>query len=178
MGGVGDELAFDAPDADGAQRPVPRNIADDSAAEAPIMLRMSGIIFAVGAQHHGLDLDFVIPALGKERADGAVGQAAGEDFFFRRAAFAFEIAAGEFACRRGFFAVIDGEREEILAWLGLGGGHGGDQDDGFAELDGHGAVGLFGEFAGFDMICLSPTWADTFSGIGSISQSAASEKLQ
>ena len=75
---------------------------------------------------------------------------AGEDFLLGRAAFALEIAAGEFADRGRFFAVIDGEREPVLAFLDRGGGNGGDEDDGFAAADGDGAVGEFGEFAGFD----------------------------
>ena len=45
-----------------------------------------------------------------------------ENFFFGGAAFAFEIAAGEFAGRRRFFAVIHRQREKILAGFGLAGG--------------------------------------------------------
>jgi hypothetical protein len=96
-----------------------------SAALAPMMLKDIGIVFAVGAQQDALHLDFVIPAFGKERADGAVGQTAGEDFFFRGTAFALEVAAGKFAGGGRLFAVIHGQREKVLAFLGLGGGHGG-----------------------------------------------------
>ena len=74
----------------------------------------------------------------------------GENFLFGRTAFAFEITAGEFSGGGRFFAVIHGEREEILAGLGFGGGDGGDEDDGFTQLNGYSAVSLFGEFPGFD----------------------------
>ena len=150
VGGVGDEFAGDASDAQRAERAVPGDIAHAQGGGSADDGEDVRIVFAVGAEEDALDLDFVEPAFGKERADGAVGQAAGEDFLFRGASFAFEVAAGEFAGGGGFFAVIHREREEILAGLGLAGGDGGDEDDGFAELDGDGAVGLFGEFAGFD----------------------------
>jgi hypothetical protein len=120
------------------------------AALAPTMLKISGSFSPSALKEHGLDLHFVIPALRKERADGAVGEAAGENFLFGGAAFALEVAAGEFAGCGRFFAVIHGQREEVLAFLGLGRGHGGHDDDGFAHLDGHGAVGLLGQFAGFN----------------------------
>ena len=114
------------------------------------MLKISGSFSPSALKQHGLDLDFVVPALRKERTDRTVGETAGEDFLFGRTAFALEVAAGEFAGRGRFFAVVHGEREEVLAFLGLGGGHGGHDDDGFAELDGDGAVGLLGQFAGFN----------------------------
>ena len=109
-----------------------------------------------------MNLHFVVPTFGKERTDGAIREAAGEDFLFRGPAFAFEIAAGEFAGRRGFFAVIHSEREELLPFFGFGGRDGGDDDDGFAELDGDGAVGLFGEFTCFDDDLLVPNRGDDF----------------
>jgi hypothetical protein len=110
-----------------------------------------GIVFAVGAEHNGLHLDFVVPTLGEERTDRAIGEAAGEDFLFGRTAFALEVTAGELSGSGGLLAVIDGEREEILTFLGLGRGHGGHDDDSFAELNGYGAVGLLGELAGFNV---------------------------
>ncbi len=97
-----------------------------------------------------MDLDFVVPALGEERADRPVNEPAGEDFLLGRAAFAFEVTAGEFAGRGRLFPVIHREREEFLPFSGFGGGDRRDDDDGFAQLDGDGAVGLFGEFAGFN----------------------------
>ena len=70
--------------------------------------------------------------------------------FSRRAAFAFEIAAGKFADCRRFFAIINRERKPILAFLDLSGGDGAGKHDGVAAGDDDGAVGEFGDFAGFD----------------------------
>ncbi len=150
MSRVRNEFAADAADARRAERPGPRNVGNHQRGARADDAQNIGIILAVRAQEHGLHLDLVIPALRKERADRAVGETAGENFFFRRPAFALEIAAGELAGRRRFFAVIHGEREEVLAFFGLRRGHGGHDDDGFAHLDGHGAVGLLGQLAGLD----------------------------
>ena len=95
VGRVGDELAVDAADAHGAQRAGPRNIADHQRAPSADDAEDVGIVFAVGAEDDGLDLDFVVPAFGKQRADRPVGEAAGEDFLFGRTAFALEVAARE-----------------------------------------------------------------------------------
>ena len=115
---IGDELAVDAADAHRAERPGPRNVADHQRGASADDAQNVRIVFAVRAQHDGLDLDFVVPALGKQRADGAVGEAAGENFLFGRAAFALEVTAGKLAGGGGFFAVIDGQREKIpgRAW--------------------------------------------------------------
>ena len=37
-----------------------------------------------------------------------------------------------------------------------------DENDGFAQLNGDGAVGLFGEFAGFNNDLLVPDWGSGF----------------
>ena len=136
-----------------------------SAAEAPTMLRMSGSFSPSALRSDGLDLHFVVPALGKERADGTVGEAAGEDFLFRGTAFALEVAAGEFAGRGRFFAVIHGEREEVLAFLGLGGGDGGDDDDGFAQRTVTAPSACLASLPVSMMICLSPMAAVIFCDI-------------
>ena len=150
MGRIGDELAFDAANAHRAERAVPGNVADHQRGGRADDAEYVGVVLAVGAENDGLHLHFIVPALGKERANRTVGKPAGENFLFRRAAFAFEVAAGEHARRRGFFAVVNGQGEKVLPFLGLGGGHRSHDDDGFAELDGYGAVRLFGEFSGFN----------------------------
>ncbi len=114
------------------------------------MESMSGSILAVRAEEDGDDLGVVEVALREERTQRAIRHAAGEDFLFGRTAFALEVTAGELADGGRFFAVIDGEREPVLAFLDGGGGNGGDEDDGLAAADGDGAVGEFGELAGFD----------------------------
>ena len=148
--GVGDELAIDASDANRAQRTAPRNVADHQRCRCADDAENVRIVLAVRAEQDGLDLDFVIPALGEERANRAVGETAGEDFLFCGTTFALEVAAGKLSSSSSLLAVIDGQREEVLSVLRLGGGDSGDDDDRFAELNGDGTVGLLGQLAGFD----------------------------
>jgi hypothetical protein len=148
---VGDELAVDASDPDRANGTRPWDVADHQRDGCANDAQNVRVVLSVGTEQNALHLDFVIPALGKERANGPVNHPAGQDFLFGRAAFAFEIAARESARRGGFLPIIDREREKILARLGAGGGDGGDDDDALAKLNGDGAVGLLGEFAGFDV---------------------------
>src|ERR1043166_9164184 len=156
MRGVGDELSVHAPDARGAQRAVPRNIAHHQRRARANEAENVRIVFTIGTEDDGLGLDFIVPAFGEQRTERAIRQAAGEDFFFGRTAFALEVTARELAGRGRFLAVIDGQREEILAFLGLGRSDSGDEDDGFAELNGDSTVCLFGEFPGFNNDLILP----------------------
>ena len=135
------------------------------------------IVFAIGAEHDALDLDFVIPTFGEQRTNRAVDQAAGENFLFGRTAFALEIAAGEFSGCGRFFAVIDGEREEILArlwpwWRATAAT--------MTMVSPSWTVtapsACLASFPVSMMICLSPMGAVALSGI--INFAAATEKLQ
>ena len=103
-----------------------------------------------------MDLNFVVPTLREERTNRTIRQAAGKDFFFRRAPFAFEIATGETSGGGGALTVIDGEWEEFLSGLGFGSGDGRCQNDSFSELNGDRAIRLFGQVARFNDEVLSP----------------------
>src|SRR5205807_7359702 len=129
----------------------PRNVTDHQRGGRADNAENVRVVFPVGTEQNALHLDFVIPALGKKRTNGPVNHPAGQDFFFRRTAFPLEVAARETARRRRLLPVIHRERKEFLAGLGAGGSDDGYDDDAFAELNCYGAVGLFGEFAGFDM---------------------------
>jgi hypothetical protein len=101
--------------------------------------------------------DRLEPACGwEERAAWAVAETGDQDLAFGRTALALEISARETAGGGVLVAVIDGEREEVLAGFGLARRDGGDHDDGFTHLDGHSAVSLFGEFPCFDNDLLVP----------------------
>jgi hypothetical protein len=150
VGGVGDKLSVNAPDANGSEGAVPGDITDDQSGGSADDAEDIGIIFSVGAEENALDLDLVVPTFGKQGSNGAIGQAAGEDFLFRGTPFAFEVATGETAGGGSFLAVIYRQGEKLLTCLGFGGGDGGHDDDGFAELNGDCAIGLLGDFAGFD----------------------------
>jgi hypothetical protein len=54
-------------------------------------------------------------SLREQRPDGPVDQTAGENFFFGRASFALDEAAGKLAGGVSVLAIIDGQREERLA---------------------------------------------------------------
>src|SRR4030095_16518324 len=110
----------------------------------------------------GLDLDFVEPALGEKRADGTVDDTAGENFLFGGTFPALEITAREEDGCSSFCPVVDGQWEEFLIGFGLGGSDCGYDDDGFAQLNRDGTIGLFGQFAGFNSDGLAAYSGDDF----------------
>ena len=146
---VGDELAVHAADAHGADRAGKRNIGNAERGGGAVDRENIGIILAVGAEQNRNDLRVVKITRGKERPERPIGHARGERFFFRRAPFAFEIAAGKFPDRRRFFAIIDRERKPILPFLDCGGGDGAGEHDGVAAGDDDGAVGESWRFCRF-----------------------------
>jgi hypothetical protein len=93
------------------------------------------IVDHVGRQGRDDDLHVVGVAFGEQRAQGAVGQAGGQDGGFGRAAFALEVRPGDLAGRVHLLFVVDGQREEIDAFARLVGGGGGGQQDGVAVAD-------------------------------------------
>ncbi len=108
------------------------------------------LAFAVERQHLGDNVDFVIETFGEQRTDRAVDQAGNQRFLFGRAALTLEKAAGNAAGGGIFFLIVNGQGEEILAFLhALGGGHGA-QHHGFAIGRQHGGVSLAGDAAGFE----------------------------
>ena len=147
---VGDEFSVDATDPNCAKRSGPRNVADHQRCARANDAQNIRVVFAVRTQENSLNLHFVIPAFWKQRTNRTVGETAGKNFFFRRTAFAFEITAGKFSGGGGFFAVVNGQRKKVLAGFGFRRRDRRDDDNGFAKLDGHCAIGLFGELAGFN----------------------------
>ena len=150
MRGVDDELAVDASDAHRADGSSERNVGDGECGGSAVDAEDVGIILAVRTEQEADDLRLEEIILREERAQRTVGHARGEGFLFGRASFAFEVAAGEFAGRGRLFLVVDGQREEVLPLAQFGRGDRAGQDDGVAGADHDGAVGEFGNFAGFD----------------------------
>ena len=97
----------------------------------------------------------------EERAQGAVGQAGGQDGILGGAAFAAEERTGDASAGVHAFFVFHGEREEILPLAGFLAHGGGGEDDGVAQAHGDGAAGLSGQFAGFN----NDRFAADFGGI-------------
>jgi len=74
----------------------------------------------------------------------------GEHFALAHAAFALDEAAGKASTGVGVFAVIHGEGKEIDAFARIGVGGSGGEDDVIAQADHGRAVGLLGQFSGFE----------------------------
>ena len=107
------------------------------------------IVLAVGRQHDRAHLDFLLVRLGKEGADGPVGQPHRQDFFLGGASFTLEEAAGDLSRCRHLLAVVHGQGEEIdsLPRVPVTGRR---QHDGVAAAHHHGAVRLSCHFSGFN----------------------------
>ena len=147
-GRIGYELAVDLGDADGGDRAVPRNLGDGEGGAGTVDHRDVGFVDLVGGEELTDDLDFIQEPLREERAARTVAEAGGEDFLFGRTALALEVAAGETAGGGVFLAVIDGEREEVLAGLHRLGDGGSDEDVGLTDSDVDRAGGEGGDGAG------------------------------
>ena len=104
-------------DARGADRAVERNAGDRERGRGADHRRNVGIDLVVRRHDGRDDLHFVVEAVGKQRADRAVDQPAGQNLLLGGPAFAPEKAAGNLAGGVGAFLVIDGQRQEILARL-------------------------------------------------------------
>src|SRR5262249_25305580 len=108
------------------------------------------VVLRVRAEHGDDHLHVVAVALGEERADGAVGQARGEDGVLGRAALALDEAAGDLADGVEALLDVDGEREEVDALARGGAGRGRAGEAGAAVAHEGGPAGLLGEAAGLD----------------------------
>ena len=148
--GVYDKLSVDAPDAHGADGTGERDVRHGQRGRGTVDAEDVGIVLAVRAEQQADDLRLEEIILREERAQRTVGHARGEGFLLGGASFALEVTAGEFAGRGRLFLVIDSEREEVLPFAEFGGRDGAGEDDGVAAADHDGAVGEFGDFAGFE----------------------------
>ena len=148
IGGVDDELAIDAAYAHGANGGAEGNVGESQRGRGGIDANDVGIVLLVGGEDQRDDLRLVAESIGEERADGAVDLTAGENFLLAGPAFALDESAGNAAAGVGVLAVVNGEWEEVDALPGVGRGHCGGQNDGFARGNQCGARGLLGHAAG------------------------------
>ncbi len=98
------------------------------AAEAALIARISSGLIAVGGEGEHHDLHFVAHAVLEERAQGAVGQAGGEDGIGAGPAFAAEEGTGDLAAGVHALFVFHREREEVDALADAAHGGGGEDD--------------------------------------------------
>ncbi len=141
-------LAVDVAHARGADGAIERDAADAQCGAGADHGGDIGRHLGVQAQHVHDDLDLVVEALGEQRPDRAVDEAAGQHLQFTGAAFALEEAAGNLARGIGLLGVVHREREEVLAFLGVGLGHHGGQHHRVVDIHDDGAAGLARDFAG------------------------------
>ena len=97
LGGEGDDLAVHVPSRTEPMRPLERQRRNAQRGRGPVHRQHVGVVLPIAGHHEGLHLHLVVEPLGKQRADGPVDQPRGERFLGRRASFAFEEPAGEFA---------------------------------------------------------------------------------
>ena len=146
--GVGDELAIDQANAHRRDRRRERQVGNKRRRRRGRDADHVRIVFAVRRKHHGDDLRFIAPGFGKQRAQRAVDHPGGQNFALRGAPFALEKAAGNFSGRIRVFAIVHGEGKKIpVIRFGIHARR--DQHDGIAIPRQNGAVGLLGNFSGF-----------------------------
>src|SRR5450759_5292642 len=107
------------------------------------------VLFGVGRQDHGDDLGFVQKALGEQRTDRTIDQAAGEDFLFRGTPLAFDESARNLTGGVGVLSIIDGEREEPGPHLRLVSHTSGDEYHCVTGTNDNSAARLLGHFTRF-----------------------------
>ena len=103
----------------------------------------------VHRQHGDDHLHLVVQPLGEQRADAAVSEAGGQDGLGSGASLAPEEAAGDLADGVEPLFELHGQGQKVDPLASLVGHHGGGQQNGIPAGDGHGAVGLLGQSAGF-----------------------------
>ena len=162
VGGISDKFAIDAAHTHCAQRPSPRDITDHQRGGCTEDAHHIRLILAIGTEQQAVHLALVEPTLAKERADGAVSEAAGENLLVARATFAPEIVAWDLTARRGAFAVVHLQREPVLTFPALGGGNDCRHNNRFAHLHGHGAISLLGDITTADADFLIAHWGGYF----------------
>src|SRR5215468_9832318 len=90
---------------------VERNIRERQSAGSGINGQNVRIVFSIGREHQGYDLRFIAEPLRKQRADGPVNLAAGENFAFAGTAFTLDEASGYASAGVRVFTVVDGQGE-------------------------------------------------------------------
>ena len=147
---VEDELAVDATDAHGADRPEERERRDHQGGGRPVdaedVVRCDEVRGEDGADH----LNLVAEALRPQRPDRAVDHPGGQGRALGGAPFTLEEAAGDLPGGVGALLDVDREREEVRAFARLRPAHGCREHHRVARAHDDGAVSLLGELACFE----------------------------
>ena len=137
---VDEELAVDAADAHVRRRAVEGRAGEVERRRAAEAAENVGVDLLIGRHDAEEHLDFVAEAVGEERTDRAVDEAGGERLLVGGTALALHEAAGEFAGGAELLAVVDGKREEVLAFARAVVDDGGAEHHRVALADDDGAV--------------------------------------
>ena len=148
VGGIDDKPAVIVGNPAGPNRPGKGQVGQGQGRRGPNHPQDFRRILLVGGEDCQDNLDFVVQALGKEGADGAVGEPGGEDGFLAGAAFPTEKAARNFAGGIKALLVFHRQGQKVDVGPGLFGHHRRSQQDGLAIGQNHGAMGLERQFAG------------------------------
>jgi len=111
-GGIEDPRALDPPHAHGGDGAVPRHLGHGERGGGRGNAQHVGVVLLVRREHVDENLDLVLEAFGKERADRAVGHPRREDLLVGRPPLALQKAAGDLAGGVALLAVFDGQRKE------------------------------------------------------------------
>ena len=147
---VKDILPVDIADAHRAHRPVERGVRDRQRRRCGNDVQDIGLVFLVLGEGVGDHLHFVAHALGKERAQGTVGQARRQDRVLAGASFAAEERARDAACGIQPRLKVDREREKVDPFAHRARHRRCRKQHRVATADRHGAAGLLGQLAGLD----------------------------
>ena len=147
--GVEDVHAILEAHAGGADRATERNTGNGQGGGSADQGGDIRILVLVSRHDRGNDLHFIHEALGKQRANGAVNQAAGQGFFFAGTTFTLEEATRNTAGGVGLFLVVNGQGEEVLAGIRFFLAYYGDQHFGVTDTDHDSGGGLAGNLPGF-----------------------------
>ncbi|MNM49426.1 hypothetical protein D3C81_604310 [compost metagenome] len=143
--------AFVEGNASGADRAFERNAGNGQGSRGTDHRSDVRVGLLAGGNHGADDLHFVHEAFREQRTDRTVDQARGQRLFLGRTAFTLEEATRDLAGGVGLFLVVDRQREETLAWIGLlGTDHGHQHGDVVVDGNQHGAGCLTGNTARFE----------------------------
>jgi len=143
--------AFVESDASGADRAVKRNARDGQGSRGTDHRSDVRIGLLAGGNDGADNLHFVHEAFREQRTDRTVDQSGSQGFFLGRTAFTLEETARDLTGSVSLFLVVNGQREEALAWIGLlGTDYGHQYADVVVNGDQYCAGGLTGDTAGLE----------------------------
>ncbi len=116
---IDDEVAVDVSHANGADRPLKRNIGDRQRGRGAVDGQHVRVILPVDRQGRDDDLNIVAESLGKERANWPIGQARYQNRLGAGSAFSLDIAARDLTSGVHSFFVVDGQGKEIDIGSGI-----------------------------------------------------------